>query len=52
MKRGLWMGRPIEEMSREELMDALEHMGTLYSRAVQEHLSDLDEIREFAALRP
>jgi hypothetical protein len=36
--KGYYKGKPIDEMSREELMAALIHMGNLYTRELEENL--------------
>lgn len=37
MTRGLYRGRRIEDLSREELMEALVEMGELYQKAIKDH---------------
>lgn len=38
MKYGLYRGKNIEEMTREELMEALMVMGNLYTKELEEKL--------------
>ena len=45
VSRGTWMGRPIEELSREELMDALIILGEQYIQADKQHVTDLEFLR-------
>ena len=40
--KGTYRGKPIEEMSREELIDALEQMSGLYMAALKQHNEDLE----------
>ena len=34
----LWKGRPIDELSREELIEALNTMGNLYEQEREQHM--------------
>lgn len=42
MKYGTYKGKTIEEMTREELMEALATMGNLYSKELEEKLKLYD----------
>lgn len=34
--RGYYKGKPVEEMTKDELIDALEHVGRLYQQALKQ----------------
>lgn len=37
----LWCGRPLTELSREELIEAVEELGAAYQAALKEHSRQL-----------
>ena len=39
-----WMGTPITDLSKEELIDALELVGRLYNEALKQRMKDLDTL--------
>lgn len=36
------MGRPLSELTKAELIEALEHVGRLYHKALKRHERDMD----------
>ena len=46
-----WYGRPITELTREELIEALEEMGRAYTAALQTHIADLKFLGELEPRR-
>ena len=41
----LWRGRPLEELSKEELIEALELLGDLYQTSLEQHIKALSSLR-------
>lgn len=45
--RGMYQGKYIEDMTREELMDAVMVLGTLYQNQIKESIRQLNLISSF-----
>ena len=46
-----WMGRDIRELTREELIKALEHSVRAYHQSIKSHLSAMETMRMINAAR-
>lgn len=44
--KGTWMGRPVEELSKDELIEALVLMSKLYEEALKRHSEDLSALTD------